>query len=58
MPLRIAPEGWVVFIPFVILTALALLMQWYVAAIVLGAISLFFINRSRLRRRGNRGAAS
>lgn len=56
MALRVAAEGWVVLIPFVILAALALLMQWYVAAIVLGAISLFLINRARLRRRGDRGA--
>lgn len=52
MPMRVAPEGWVVIIPVVIVTALALLMQWYIAAIVLGALSLFLINRARLRRRG------
>jgi hypothetical protein len=53
MPMRVAPEGWVVIIPAVILTALALLMQWYIAAIVLGALTLFLINRARLRRRGS-----
>lgn len=41
---RFAPEGWVFIIPVVILTALALLIQWYPAAIVLGLISLFLIN--------------
>ena len=50
MPMRAALEGWVVVIPVVILTALALLMQWYLAAIVLGALSLFLVNRARLRR--------
>jgi fatty acid desaturase len=58
MPLRFTPEGWVVIIPFVILAALALLIQWYVAAIVLGAITLFLINRARLRRRNDRGVTS
>ena len=53
MPMRVAPEGWVVIIPVVILTALALLVQWYIAAIVLGALSLFLINRARSRRRGH-----
>jgi hypothetical protein len=58
MPMRVAPEGWLVVLPFVILAALALLMQWYIAAIVLGAIALFLINRARLRRRGDRGATT
>lgn len=58
MPLRVAPEGWVVVIPFVILAALALLMQWSIAAMLLGAIALFLINRARLRRRADRGATS
>jgi hypothetical protein len=56
MPMRVAPEGWVLVIPVVILAALALLMQWYIAAMVLGAVALFLLNRARLRRRGNRGA--
>ena len=56
MPMRVAPEGWVLILPFVILAALSLLMQWYIAAIVFGAITLFFVNRARLRRR-DRGAA-
>jgi phosphatidylserine decarboxylase len=41
MRLRIAPEGWVFVIPVVILAALALLIQWYVAAIVFSAIAAF-----------------
>ncbi|MFZ2490997.1 MAG: phosphatidylserine decarboxylase family protein [Thermoanaerobaculia bacterium] len=41
---RFAPEGWVVIIPVVILAALALLTQWYIAAIVLSAIALFLLN--------------
>jgi hypothetical protein len=56
MPLRLAPAGWVVIIPFVILAALALLLQWYVAAIIFGGITLFLINQARLRRRGDSGA--
>ena len=44
MPLRFAPEGWVFIIPFVILAAAALLIQWYVAAIILGAIAAFLLN--------------
>jgi hypothetical protein len=56
MPMRVAPEGWFLVIPVVILAALALLMQWYIAAMVLGAVALFLLNRARLRRRGNRGA--
>ncbi len=40
---RIAPEGWLFIIPFVIL-AIALLLQWYVAAIILGAVAAFLLN--------------
>jgi hypothetical protein len=58
MPMRFTPEGWLIIIPFVILAALALLIQWYVAAMVLGAITLFLLNRLRLRRRNERGAIS
>ncbi|HEV7764829.1 MAG TPA: phosphatidylserine decarboxylase [Thermoanaerobaculia bacterium] len=56
MPLRFAPEGWVFIIPFVILAALSLLIQWYVAAMVLGAIALFLINffRDPLRKGSDR----
>jgi phosphatidylserine decarboxylase len=42
--LRFAPEGWIYVIPFVILAAAALLIQWYVAAIVFSAIAAFLIN--------------
>ena len=42
--LRFAPEGWVFVIPFVILSAAALLMQWYIAAIIFSAIAAFLIN--------------
>ena len=41
---RLAPEGWVFVIPFVILSAAALLIQWYVAAILFSAIAAFLIN--------------
>ncbi|HUP59702.1 MAG TPA: phosphatidylserine decarboxylase family protein [Thermoanaerobaculia bacterium] len=44
MRLRFAPEGWIFIIPFVILAAVALLIQWYVAAILLGLIAAFLIN--------------
>src|SRR5262245_62037781 len=39
-----APEGWIFLIPVVILFAAALLMQWTVAALVLGLLGLFLIN--------------
>ena len=42
--LRFAPEGWVFVIPFVVLAAIALLIQWYVAAIIFGLIAAFLIN--------------
>lgn len=46
VPKRIpfAPEGWIFIIPVVILTAVALLIQWFAAAIVLGAVAAFLIN--------------
>lgn len=44
MRLRFAPEGWIFIIPFIILAAVALLVQWYIAAIVLGAIAAFLIH--------------
>ena len=40
---RFAPEGWLFIIPVVILTAAALLIQWYVAAIVFGFLALFLV---------------
>src|SRR6266852_6681536 len=42
--LRFAPEGWLFVIPFVILAAAALLMQWYIAAILFSAIAAFLLN--------------
>ena len=39
-----APEGWLFLIPVLILTAAALLIQWTVAAIVLGLLDIFLIN--------------
>jgi phosphatidylserine decarboxylase len=46
MPRRLpfAPEGWLFLIPAIILFAAALLIQWYVAAIVFGLLALFLIN--------------
>lgn len=41
---RLAPEGWAFIIPFVILAAVALLIQWYIAAILFSAIAAFLIN--------------
>ena len=46
-----APEGWLFLIPVLILTALALLLQYTVAAIVLGLLALFLINFFRDPRR-------
>jgi phosphatidylserine decarboxylase len=39
-----APEGWLFLIPVLILLAGSLLIQWTVAAIVLGLLALFLIN--------------
>lgn len=44
MRVRFAPEGWVFILPFVILAALSLLIQWYVAAILLSAVAAFLIH--------------
>ena len=41
---RFAPEGWIFIIPVVIVTAVALLMNWYIAAIILGLAVAFLIN--------------
>jgi phosphatidylserine decarboxylase len=41
---RFAPEGWLFIIPFVILAAVSLLIQWYVAAILFSAIAAFLLN--------------
>ena len=46
MPRRIpiAAEGWLFILPVIILAAAALLIQWYIAAIVFGAIAAFLLN--------------
>lgn len=44
MRVRLAPEGWLFILPVVILAAIALLMQWYIAAILLGLFAAFVIN--------------
>ena len=41
---RFAPEGWLFIIPVVVLAAAALLIQWYVAAILFSAIAAFLLN--------------
>jgi phosphatidylserine decarboxylase len=56
MRVRFAPEGWLFIIPFVILAAVALLVQWTVAAIILGLIVAFLFNffRDPVRRGSER----
>jgi phosphatidylserine decarboxylase len=56
MHVRFAPEGWLFIIPFAILVAVALLVQWTAAAIVLGLITAFMLNffRDPLRRGSER----
>jgi len=50
----VAREGWLFIIPAAILTAAALLIQWWIAAIVFGFITLFLLNFFRdPRRRGS-----
>lgn len=49
--LPFAPEGWIFILPVIILAALALLTQWYIAAIVLGGIAAFLLNFFRDPRR-------
>ncbi|HKO56976.1 MAG TPA: phosphatidylserine decarboxylase [Thermoanaerobaculia bacterium] len=41
---RFAPEGWLFVIPVIILAAIALLLQWYAVAIVLGALAAFLLH--------------
>ncbi|HEY8181773.1 MAG TPA: phosphatidylserine decarboxylase family protein [Thermoanaerobaculia bacterium] len=41
---RFAPEGWLFIIPVMILTAAALLLQWWTAAIVFGLLVAFLFN--------------
>lgn len=42
--IRFAREGWIFTIPVIILAAFALLLQWYIAAIILGLLAAFLIN--------------
>src|SRR5213079_2684958 len=49
--LPFAPEGWLFLIPVIILFAAALLINWTVAAILLGLLALFLINFFRDPRR-------
>ena len=42
--LRFAPEGWLFIIPFVILTAASLLLQYYVFAIFFSVVALFLFH--------------
>ena len=46
-----AAEGWLFVVPAIILAAFALLIQWYIAAIILGAVAAFLINFFRDPRR-------
>lgn len=56
MRFRFAPEGWIFILPFVILAALALLVQWYIAAIVFSALAAFLLHffRDPIRRGSER----
>jgi phosphatidylserine decarboxylase len=49
--LPLAPEGWIFILPVIILAAVALLTQWYVAAILLGFAAAFLLNFFRDPRR-------
>lgn len=40
----LASEGWIFILPVLILAAVALLTQWYIAAILLGALGAFLLN--------------
>ena len=44
MRVRFAPEGWVFILPFVILAALALLIQSYLLAILFSAVAAFLLH--------------
>jgi phosphatidylserine decarboxylase len=41
---RFAPEGWLFVIPVILLAAIALLLQWYAVAIVLGALGALLLH--------------
>jgi phosphatidylserine decarboxylase len=40
----LAAEGWLFIIPAILLAAAALLTQWYIAAIIFGAVAAFLLN--------------
>ena len=42
--MRVAREGWLFIVPVAIVTAAALLINWYTAAIVFGFVLLFLFN--------------
>ncbi len=42
--IRFAPEGWLFIIPAMILTAAAILLTWWTAAIIFGFLVLFLFN--------------
>lgn len=46
-----APEGWLFIVPSIIFAAFALLLQWYFAAILFGALAAFLVNFFRDPRR-------
>jgi phosphatidylserine decarboxylase len=53
--IRFAPEGWLFIIPVVILAAVALLIQWTIATIVLSLLALFLLNFFRDPHRSGSG---
>jgi len=44
MRVPFAREGWLFVVPVIVLAAVALLLQWYAAAILFGLIAAFLIN--------------
>lgn len=50
MAMGVAPKGWWLIVPVVILAAVALLVQWYIAAIVLSAGAVFLFASARRQR--------
>src|SRR5437660_12845974 len=42
--IQLAPEGWLFIIPVLILTAAAMLLTWWTAAIVFGLLAAFLFN--------------
>src|SRR5437660_12527798 len=53
--IQLAPEGWLFIIPVLILTAAAMLLTWWTAAIVFGLLAAFLFNFFRdPHRRGSK----